>query len=182
MEKLLKDLKEQIHYDPFSGHAYWLPHTYAFTLAKAKNKLVNGLAVAGCPNNKGYILVSFNGSRFPLHRLAWLFVTGSLPLKGQDIDHINMNKTDNRFSNLRLASRSQNNTNRGPNKTRLNGCKYKGVYWRDRKTQWTAQIGIGGKTKNLGFFKTQEAAARAYDAAAREQHGEFVRLNFTENK
>lgn len=58
----------------------------------------------------------------------------------------------------------------------------KGVSWNKRREKWQADIGMSGKRKRLGRFNTAEEAARAYDEAAKELHGEFARLNFPDNK
>lgn len=56
--------------------------------------------------------------------------------------------------------------------------QYKGVY--KKRSRWAARIAVNGETTWLGTFKTEEEAARAYDAAAKRLHGEFARLNFPE--
>lgn len=93
-----------------------------------------------------------------------------------EVDHINMNGLDNRKANLRLATHRQQkfNTVKRTNTT----SKYKGVSaHRDR---WTAVVMIDGVRHRCGRHATQEAAAKAYDAKARELFGPFARLNFPE--
>ena len=89
-------------------------------------------------------------------------------------DHKDRDGLNNQLSNLRWASNSQNQANKGPRAD--NECGYKGVC----KDQggWKAQIRIGGKPKHLGRFDTVEQAARAYDEAAKKLYGEFAWLNF----
>jgi hypothetical protein len=91
-------------------------------------------------------------------------------------DHINHNTVDNRKANLRPATRTQNNRNRRkfnlPTKSR-----YKGVYWKPHIKKWVAQISVDRKIIHLGCFKSQKAAAKAYDRAAKELHGQFACLN-----
>lgn len=93
------------------------------------------------------------------------------------VDHINHDRLDNRKANLRLCTNSQNNMNR----TKLGGCssKYKGAYRakRLRGNIWQSQIKLNGKSKNLGYFSSEEAAARAYNQAAQEHFGEYAMLN-----
>lgn len=87
------------------------------------------------------------------------------------IDHINLNKLDNREANLRYATIAENNRNRGPRP----GKKYKGINkYPDR---WTATIGMNGSFLRLGSFKTEREAVEAYNAAAIKYHGEFAYLN-----
>lgn len=90
-------------------------------------------------------------------------------------DHRNGDGLDNRRSNLREATQSQNLCNRRP-KSRPAG--FKGVTWFERLGRWKAQCSKGGKNHHLGYYADIEDAARAYDAAARELHGEFASLNF----
>lgn len=98
------------------------------------------------------------------------------PVKGQDVDHINGNKLDNRRSNLRLCSRSQNKANVGLKKTNTSG--FKGVSYFKGTSRWRARIKVNYKAKHLGFFLDKESAAKAYDAAAILHFGEFAQTNF----
>lgn len=90
------------------------------------------------------------------------------------VDHINRDKLDCTRSNLRLATRTQNNVNT-PGK---NG-KVKGVHFRpDRKSKpWHAQAKMDGKNKHLGYFATQKEAAQAYDIFVKRLHGDYAFLN-----
>jgi hypothetical protein len=94
----------------------------------------------------------------------------------QDSEHINFNKLDNRESNLRIATRSQNIAHR----PKFNGCVsiYKGVSWQNDKQIWRARIAPNRKEIFLGTFKCEEDAAKAYDKAALKIYGKFAVLNF----
>jgi hypothetical protein len=96
---------------------------------------------------------------------------------GMDIDHANGDTLDNRRSNLRIATRSQNSAN---SMKRIGATGFKGVtkFFRPLKKQYVAQIRCGGSTKNLGYFETAEEAGRVYDRHAYEYWGEFASLNF----
>lgn len=90
-------------------------------------------------------------------------------------DHRNGNGLDNRRANLREATQGQNVYNQ----IRTRGSSgFKGVTWWKRDGCWKAQISSNGRNRHLGYFRTAEAAAHAYDEAARELHGEFATLNF----
>jgi hypothetical protein len=83
---------------------------------------------------------------------------------------------DCRRHNLRKATRSQNVANSGSRKGAAS--KYKGVHFRRDRNTWRAEITINGRKRNLGTFKEEADAARAYDAAAYATWGEFAYLNF----
>ena len=95
--------------------------------------------------------------------------------KGYVIDHINRNKLDNRYENLRVITQKENSYNRTKNVTSNN--KYKGVIKRGNK--YVASISKDGKRHEIGGFETEEDAANAYDMMAQELFGEFAGLNFS---
>ena len=108
-----------------------------------------------------------------MHRMIMERMIGRPLVKGEDVDHINRNKLDNRRCNLRIATRTQNNMNCGPRSN--NKCGYKGVFWHEKK--WTTVIKVGDKRIRLGRFDDIKDAARAYNAAALKYYGEFAWLN-----
>jgi len=91
------------------------------------------------------------------------------------IDHIDRNGLNNQRSNLRLANYSTNQAN----KKRLDNkkSKYKGVYFEKSTKKWKSGVMKDGKNFHLGYFKTQEAAAAAYNIKAKELFGEFAYMN-----
>jgi hypothetical protein len=102
-----------------------------------------------------------------LHR----FIMGAS--KGQLVDHKDGDGFNNSRSNLRLATNTQNLQN-----SRVKTGRFKGVSWNKNAKKWMARIMAGRTDRYLGYFVDENDAARAYDAAARELHGEFARLNF----
>lgn len=104
------------------------------------------------------------------HRLAWFLHYGEWPTC--QVDHINGDRHDNRISNLRLASSSENQRNRKRPKNNTSG--YKGVSWIEHYQMWQATIKFDGKNKYLGRFDTPEEASDAYNKAALRHHGEFA--------
>lgn len=93
-----------------------------------------------------------------------------------EVDHIDGNPLNNRRSNLRGCTRSQNLAN-SP-KCRGSTSQYKGVHWSESHLGWVAQIKQNGKMKYLGQFGSEVEAAVCYDQAAKEKYKEFARLNF----
>ena len=92
------------------------------------------------------------------------------------VDHVNLNKLDNRRENLRPCSHKQNCRNQSAKARNVAG--FKGVGFDVERNKWRAQIMIDGRQHFLGRYEKAEDAARAYDAAARSQFGEFARPNF----
>lgn len=90
-------------------------------------------------------------------------------------DHRNGNGLDNRRANLREATQGQNLFNQ---RRKRGASGFKGVTWWKRDSKWKAQISAAGTNHHLGYYQTKEEAARVYDAAARDLHGEFATLNF----
>jgi hypothetical protein len=93
------------------------------------------------------------------------------------VDHHNLDGLDNRKSNLRIATHSENMFNRRKTSAKTHS-RYIGVSYIKNTRKWRASICTHGKTINLGRFNDELSAARAYDAAAIKYHKEFARLNF----
>lgn len=107
-------------------------------------------------------------------------ILGLVPGDGIEADHANHATLDNRRPNLRAATPSRNRQN--VHRRCDNASGFRGVHLHHNRpkrwARWAARIQSEGVERHLGYFKTAEAAGRAYDAAARELHGEFARVNF----
>ena len=125
---------------------------------------------AGRVNDNGYLEISIENERYKAHRLAWLLHHGSDP--DGFIDHIDGDKLNNKASNLRLATKSQNMMNRPEQKNNKLGIK--GVHFDKRNDKFVAQICRDGKRVFLGRFSTANEAKGAYESAAESLHLEFM--------
>ena len=160
----IEDMREYLEYCKDTG---------VFTWKKQNGRIRPGM-LAGSMNSRGYWQIGFKGKIFVSHRIAWAFLHGKIKDNLQ-IDHINMDKGDNRISNLRLADCCQNGYN---SKSRKNSAsKYKGVS--RMRNRWRAYINKGGSQIHLGVFGTELEAAKAYDAASMVLHEEFSNVNIT---
>lgn len=155
-------LREVLSYDPETGY---------FTWVKRLSNNVPG-SRAGSDDRRGYLTVRIDKVVYRLHRLAWFYVHGEWP--PHDIDHINGMPSDNRLTNLRPATKSQNMWNAKRRADNTSG--YKGVCWSTAKKKWEAKISLNGKMKFLGRFDKAEDAHGAYCKAASQHFGEFGRL------
>lgn len=99
------------------------------------------------------------------------------PIPGKEVDHKFGNGLDNRRKHLRYFTRRQNNANR--RKSSGLSSRYKGVTWDKQHARWRAQIQNFKKHLYLGLFKSERAAARAYDRAARRFFGLAAKPNFS---
>jgi hypothetical protein len=157
-------LRELLDYDVETGEFRWKVST---------TRSVKVGAIAGNLHRAGYRLIRIDRKARLAHRLAWLYVTGEWP--PHEIDHIDLDKDNNRWTNLRLATRSENKANCRMPRTNTSG--YKGVSWHRRSKKYVVHIGVNGKARHIGLFSTAEAAHAAYVKAAEEMFGEFARAS-----
>lgn len=161
-------LSRLLRYDPVTGHFHWLVRTHGH------GGMIEVDDVAGSLKD-GYINIQLDKVLYRAHRLAWYVMTGDWLPSEQDIDHRNTVRSDNRWKNLRLATRAQNMTNTGVRSDNKSGVR--GVSWRADIGKWHARIKVGPKVMLLGNFDTVEEAAAARAKAERVHHAEFSPLN-----
>lgn len=157
-------LLEIMSYDPETGIAVWK------TGKKAGKQI--GYLMYGSKRSHPYRYwkIAEFGSKKPLTHFIFFYMTGKWP--AAEMDHKSTDTLDDRWSNLREATRFQNEANKGPNKDNRSGFKGVGIRSDGR---FQAKIHRRGKYKVLGYFDTPEAAHAAYVAAASAFDGEFFR-------
>lgn len=143
------ELHRLLSYDPDTGVFVWR--------VSASYRVMPGQQ-AGTISHKGYIKIQCRTKMYLAHRLAWLYMTGEWP--PAQIDHINRQKGDNRFANLRAVSASQNVRNTGIRSDNTSG--YKGVSFWAHQGKWASQLRVADKNHLLGMFETPEAAHNRY--------------------
>lgn len=159
-------LLERLAYDPDTGVFVWRHHP---TMPDRWNTRFAGRKAGS--RTKGRVVIRFGYSKHFAHRLAWFYVHGDWP--EAEVDHINCDPSDDRISNLRLATRGQNCANsRTP---RHNRSGLKGVSWDATRQKWMAFSCMGGRFKNLGRYATKSEASAAYLQYAASIYGAFAR-------
>lgn len=148
------ELWELFEYKPLTGELVWRVRT---------GRRVHVGSIAGCLKPRGYVELCLKGCNYTNHRIIWCWVTGNDPAL-MHVDHINRNRQDNRFFNLRLATKEQNRHNRPAKGYIKTG------------NRWYARIRVDLKWVPLGSYATPEEAQAAYNRAARELYGEFACL------
>ena len=151
-------VQELLIYEPESG---------LFTRRISSNNAAKCQAGQPCGSScgSGYLRMEIDYAHYRMHRLAWIYMTGQWP--SGEIDHINGNRTDNRWTNLRDLPKWANTQNlRQPMSTSKTGVL--GVS--PQRGQFVAQISINGTTRFLGRFRTIGEAKTVYIAAKRQYH------------
>ncbi len=160
------DVRRVLDYDPETGDFRWAvdrfkgPHHKALCARKGD--------LAGSFNAKGYRQISVCGRNYGAQRLAWLVMTGEMPT-GQ-VDHIDRDPSNNRWSNLRDIPAEMNMRNRNVRSDNKLGVP--GVY--RARTGFAVHIGVGNKQRQIGTFATLDEAITARRAAQHELHGSFA--------
>lgn len=156
-------LRVLLHYNPATG---------AFTWRKDRGRFRCKGKPAGT-RSRGYNQIEIDGRFYRAARLAVLYMTGAFPPSGFCVDHIDRDRSNDRWKNLRVVRHKQNAWNRSPCSRNKSG--FPGVCWDRRRNKWQAFIGQNNRTLNLGFFADFDDACAARLAAERKHYGQFSR-------
>lgn len=155
----IDELQRRIQYNPDTGALSWRAEP-------CRGKRVGDLLSAH--DSDGYLYTHVNGWTTSIHRLVWIVATGERPL---EVDHINCDRTDNRWINLREATDSQNAQNR---QLVANASGLKGAHMQNGR--WCSRIRIGSGRLFLGYTASAIEAHEMYKKAAIKHFGDFARM------
>lgn len=161
LELTRERLKEILSYDPATG---------VFSCNKVRHQSHKIGDELGYDVGKGYLRIKVDGHQYPAHRLAWFYMTGEWP--AEVIDHIDLDRSNNRWGNLRAATNCENLRNRPKNKNNTSGQK--GVFWNKKDQKWVVKIGLNGTRHYLGTFDDFDKAVMVHQDGVARLHGEFA--------
>lgn len=155
-------LREILSYDPLTGDLRW-------KVSRPPRGRIG--AIAGIIDDQGRRKLGIAGEEYFAHRIIWVWMTGAWP--EYEVDHRDEIKSNNKWTNLRHVTPSQNHRNRGAQKNNVSG--YKGVCFDSSKQKWLATINVrmDGRKKHihLGWYNSPEEAHTSYCAGALKFHG-----------
>ena len=173
-EMNLEYLNECFKWD-YDGNLTWKerPRSH-FTTDGGYKRFITRFAnkqAGGIIKTTGYHGLRINGNSHRGHRILYMLYHNTTISVGIEVDHIDENKSNNTFKNLRLGTSRQNKCNVSKRKDNTSG--YKGVYFHKNNNKFRARINACGKFISLGYYVTAEEAHEAYKAASVKYHGEF---------
>ena len=172
----VEQLRCLLEYNPQTGVLRWLPRPVSMFdaewRARAWNTRFAGKEAFTASNSKGYRIGVLLELPCTAHVVAWALYYGEWPK--EQVDHWNLDKSDNRAVNLREAAQSQNVQNRP---TPYGSSRHKGVGWHKSSQRWRARVQKDGKRVFCGYFHSESAAVAARDACAASLFGSYAFLN-----
>jgi len=138
------------------------------------NRVKVGDVVAPTRKDCEVVLVGINGKEYRLHRLIYLYFNEDFDIENKDIqiDHIDINRSNNKIENLRIANNKQNNCNKNLQKNNTSGFRGVKYYPEGRKKCWFGYYKVDGKMFGK-YFLTQTEAMEFAEHNRKIFHGEF---------
>lgn len=161
-------------YDPDAGKLFWRDAEACRAAGRPANWTSRwaGREAFTAINGGGYRKGAIDGYQTSAHLVIWAMQTGAWP--EHEVDHEDTDRLNNRWINLREATRAQNQHNKRIYRNNASGVK--GVTWHRRDQKWVAEIGLDNRSHHLGYFDSKEEAAAAYAKASANLHAEFGRV------
>lgn len=156
------EARAALHYDPETG-------VFTRLVSKARGKA--GRVAGSLSKTRGYVVVPLDRKVYRAHRLAWLYMTGEWP--AGVIDHVDRDRSNNRWSNLREVTAAGNAQNASLRKDNKSGVK--GVSWCNTNKKWLAQLRVDNRNNFLGYFDSIQEAAEARGRAEETMHPYYTR-------
>lgn len=165
-------VRRLLRYEASTGRLFWLHRPRELCVSEQyynawNTRNADKEAFTTC-GGSGYHTGAIFGKRYQAHRVVWALMTGAWPIAL--IDHINGDRSDNRFENLQVVSEAENARNQRRRSDNTSGIT--GVFFNTQKRKWQAQITLNGRNHRLGFFANIDEAALARKAAS-------IRLGFS---
>ena len=161
-----REVREMLDYDPATGRLTWKADRFCWN--GRRRHVAAGQEAGFISTQTGYRMVSVFNRPYMAHRLAWLHMTGDWP--AADIDHMNGDRADNCWHNLRDVRRQVNLQNIRAAKGHKKHGTLLGTAWHAKTQRWRALIKVDGKQKSLGYFPTEAEAHAAYVEGKRRLH------------
>lgn len=175
MQLTAEYVRECLLYFPSTGNFRWRERPREHFVSNRGWAIWNsrhaGKLAGGTTCKAGYRQIAIAKRNYYAHRLAYLYMTGEWP--NCQIDHRG-GRDDNRWSQIRPASASENRCNQGVSARNTTG--FKGVSHYRARNKFVAAIQKNGKVYHLGYFDNAEEAYAAYCRSAKKHHGEFARV------
>lgn len=158
MKLNMKILRSILNYDPKTG----------ILTSKIKRGIYKkGDIINGHLDEEGYLRIGINYKLYKAHKIIYMYMMGFFPI---EVDHINKNRSDNRWINLRACTNKSGDNSQNRTKQNNKTSIYMGVSYHKRAKKWQANIKINGKNMHLGYFNTELEAKNAYDEAKLKYH------------
>ena len=162
-----EEVAELLRYEPETGKLFWKERRADLFvkpgMAKHWNRQHANKEAFTTKFGRGYLYGRVFDKLLKAHRIIWFLMTGEEPVA---IDHINGDRLDNRWANLRSATYAQNNRNAALKSNNMSGVC--GVSWFPQRNCWQVGVQVNGKRKNLGYYRDFDQAVAIRKSAERQ--------------